>query len=612
MNGLASNDLPDLAPHAAEVSKVDLEARVRTEQVRVLYQQLPYSIVGTAIASVFLAAVMWNMVPGNAVVGWLVCMAANQLWRLVLYFQFKRLTLSGPDVERWAQYWAAGALISGVLWGGAGFLFFIPGAPVYQAFLIVLIFGVVAAAVLLIGIHMPSFYGFVVPALLPIVVRNVIEGDPSHFVLAFIAAVTTAAILSFGRNYNRALIESLRNRFENEALARALAHRNENLERARVAADAARREAEIANRSKTQFFAAASHDLRQPLHALGLFAAALADKVHDPEVQQVVHSINESVDALEGLFNELLDISKIDAGVIKANPVHFELAPLLERVRLDAQPEALERGLELRVARTRRFAFSDPVLVERILRNLVANALRYTWQGGIVVGARRRGTDLSLEVWDTGIGIEASEHDRIFEEFYQVGNPERNSRKGLGLGLSIVRRLAGLLGSVVTVSSVRGRGSVFRLRIPLGRAPQGAPPQTDGAAPRPGDLSGRLVVVVEDETAVLRGMETLLAGWGAAVVACSSLAEVADRARRLERAPDLVIADYRLREGHIGTQAIASLRERFRAAIPAIIVSGSTTPAHHAEAQAIGAHLLLKPVMPAKLRALIHYTLKAG
>lgn len=610
MNTVAARDLPDLAARTAEVSRADLEERVRAEQVRILYQQLPYSIVGTVIATVFLAAVMWGTVPRNAVLGWLVCMGANQLWRLVLYFQFNRLNVSGPDIERWAQYWAAGSLISGVLWGGAGFLFFVAGAPVYQAFLIVLIFGVVAAAVLLTGIHMPSFYGFVVPALLPIVVRNVIEGDPANFVLAFIAAVTAVAILSFGRNYNRALIESLRNRFENEALARALAHQNDELERARVAADAARTEAEIANRSKTQFFAAASHDLRQPLHAMGLFAAALAEKVRDPEVQQVVQSINASVDALEGLFNELLDISKIDAGVVKANPVHFELAPLLERVRLDAEPEALERGLELRVARTRRFAFSDPVLVERILRNLVANALRYTWQGGIVVGARRRGTDLSLEVWDTGVGIEAGERERIFEEFYQVGNPERNSRKGLGLGLSIVRRLAGLLGSVVTVSSVRGRGSVFRLRIPLGRAPQAAPAEAGHSQPRPGDLSGRLIVVVEDEIAVLRGMEVLLAGWGAAVVACHSLPEVVDRARELARAPDLVIADYRLREGNIGTQAINALRERFGAAIPAIIVSGSTTPVHLAEAQAIDAHLLLKPVMPAKLRSLIHYKLK--
>jgi signal transduction histidine kinase len=612
VNTLAAQDLPQFGSNAAEVSPAVLAERVRAEQVRILYQQLPYSIVGTLIAVVFLAAVMWDIAPRNAIVGWLVCMGANQLWRLVLYYRFQRLRVPAHDVERWAQYWAAGSLISGVLWGGAGFLFFVPGSPVHQAFLIVLIFGVVAAAVLLIGMHMPSFYGFVVPALVPIVVRNLIEGGAGHFVLAFIAAVTTVAILSFGRNYNRALMESLRNRFENEALARALAHQNDELEQARASAERARTEAEIANRSKTQFFAAASHDLRQPLHAMGLFAAALSDKVRDPGVQEVVQSINASVEALEGLFTELLDISKIDAGIVKANPVHFELASLLERLRMDFEPEASERGLQLRVARTRLFAFSDPVLVERILRNLIANALRYTWQGGIVVGARRRGRDVSLEVWDTGVGIDPEEQNRIFEEFYQIGNPERNSRKGLGLGLSIVKRLASLLGSGVTVRSVRGRGSVFRVRVPLGRQPEAAL----AAAPRtptdPGDLAGRVVVVVEDEPAVLQGMEVLLQGWGATVIACSSLAEVLDRAGELGAAPHLIIADYRLREGGVGTLAIAQLRERFRAQIPAIIVSGSTTPAHLEEAKAINAHLLLKPVMPAKLRALINFKLKGA
>jgi signal transduction histidine kinase/CheY-like chemotaxis protein len=590
----------------------ELTERVRREQVRILYEQLPYSITGTVIAVVFLAALMWDVAGRNAIIGWVLCMAANQIWRAALYFQFRGRRIDSPDVDRWAQYWAAGSLISGCLWGAASFLFFVIDSPAHQAFLIVLLFGVVAAAVLLIGIHMPSFYGFVVPALLPIVLRNLIEGGAAHYVLAFVATVTTLAIISFGRNYNRTLIESLRNRFENEALANRLVQQNLELERAKEAADAARNDAEIANRSKTQFFAAASHDLRQPLHALSLFAAALADKVHDPEVQQVVHSINASVDALEGLFNELLDISKIDAGVIKPALSHFALAPLLERMRMDFEPEAFERRLALRVVPTRLYVHSDPVLLERILRNLISNALRYTWQGGLVVGARRRDGAASIEVWDTGIGIEPDERERVFEEFYQIGNPERNSRKGLGLGLSIVKRLANLLGAPVGMDSVRGRGSVFRVRVPIGRKPDVAPAAGRASRGVPGDLAERVIVVVEDEPTVLQGMEVLLKGWGASVVACSAVSEVLDRAAALEDAPDLIIADYRLREGSLGTDAIGALRARFGAAIPAIIVSGSTTPAHLEEARALDAHLLLKPVMPAKLRSLINFKLKSA
>jgi signal transduction histidine kinase/CheY-like chemotaxis protein len=598
--------------HRTVSPAADLDERVRREQVHILYDQLPYSITGTGIAALFLAALMWDITSRKAILGWLACMAANQVWRLALYFRLRSLKLGAHDVDRLGQYWAAGSLISGCLWGAASFLFFVPESPAHQAFLIVLLFGVVAAAVLLNGIHMPSFYGFVAPALVPIVLRNVIEGGTAHLILAFVVSVTTLSILSFGRKYNRTLTESLRNRFENEALAGRLVRQNLELERARQAAEEARSEAEIAIRSKTQFFAAASHDLRQPLHAMGLFAAALSDRVNDPEVQQVVHSINASVDALESLFNELLDISKIDAGAIKPAMAHFALAPLLERVRMDFEPEAFERRLALRVVPTRHYVYSDPVLLERILRNLVANALRYTWQGGVVVGARRRGRGASIEVWDTGVGIDPAERERVFEEFYQIGDPERSSRRGLGLGLSIVKRLANLTGASVSVNSVRGRGSVFRVLVPLGRTPELAPFGPHASRLEPGDLSDRVIVVVEDEPAVLQGMELLLKGWGASVVACSAVPEVMERAAALEGAPDLIIADYRLRGGGVGTHAIGALRARFGAEIPAIIVSGSTTSAHLEEASAMNAHLLLKPVMPAKLRSLINFKLKGA
>jgi CheY-like chemotaxis protein len=342
---------------------------------------------------------------------------------------------------------------------------------------------------------------------------------------------------------------------------------------------------------------------------MGLFAAALTEKVRDPEVLHVVNSINASVDALEGLFNELLDISKIDSGVLKANPTHFELGAMLDRLRMDFEPEAFERGLALRIVPTTVYLFSDPVLVERILRNLVSNAIRYTKTGGVLVGTRRRGRDVSLEVWDTGIGIPADQQARVFEEFYQLANPERNSKKGLGLGLSIVKRLVNLLGAQVDLRSVPGRGSVFKVRLPLGVRPAPDPARKKKAATAPGDLSGRVIVVVEDEAAVLEGMRVLLEGWGAEVVAGASIRETMAGVEPLARAPDLIVADYGLRDGNVGTQAIAALRERFKSQIPAIIVSGSTTAAHVDEAKAIDAHLLLKPVMPAKLRTLIHFKL---
>ena len=252
----------------------------------------------------------------------------------------------------------------------------------------------------------------------------------------------------------------------------------------KLVSDAARHEAEVANRAKTQFFAAASHDLRQPLHAMGLFAEALRQRVHQgvnqPEVAQLVNSINESVDALEGLFSELLDITRIDSGGVAVNAQAFEVSDILRKLRLHFEPNAFEKGLALRLRGGQRVVHADPLLVERVLRNLVSNAIRYTHDGSVLVATRARGQRVLLQVWDTGPGIGEHERGRIFDEFYQVGggaaaSPEQ--RKGLGLGLAIVKRLAALMQAPLSMHSRPGHGSVFTLELPRGarRAPRLCP-----------------------------------------------------------------------------------------------------------------------------------------
>ncbi len=588
------------------------DERVRAAQVSLLYGQVPAMIVGLLVALGLLVWTMWEVVSPQIIWGWGACLVIYLAWRVLLYVGYRRTTIAPAELERWINLWALGSLVSGCLWGAATLLMWVPGSLVHQAFLVGLVFALTSSGVMLLGAHLPSFYGFMLPALVPLLVRNVVEGGAMNFTLAALTAAAAIAILSYGHRYNRVILDSWRHMFENEAMAAQLKGQNAEIDKARATAEAARNQAEIANRSKTQFFAAASHDLRQPLHALGLFAAALSERVHDPEVLRVVNSINASVEALETLFNELLDISKIDAGVIKATPASFTVQSLFDRLRMDLEAEAFEKGLRLRFVPATAYVFTDQVLSERILRNLISNALRYTRAGGVLVGARRRGDSVSLEVWDTGVGIPPDQVERVFEEFYQIGNPERNSKKGLGLGLSIVKRLVNLLGAAVTVQSRPGRGSVFRVRVPAGvpPAPQATPRRS--AAPLATDLTGTRVLVVEDESAVLEGMKVLLEGWGAEVFACGATAEAVDATARLLGGPDLLIVDYRLREGATGTQAIRALRERFGREIPAIIVSGSTTPIHMEEARAMNAHMLLKPVMPAKLRTLIAFKLKEG
>jgi signal transduction histidine kinase/CheY-like chemotaxis protein len=370
---------------------------------------------------------------------------------------------------------------------------------------------------------------------------------------------------------------------------------------------AAKEGAEAANRAKSSFLAAASHDLRQPLHALGMFSQALTERTRDADDQLLAQRITTSVAALEDLFSALLDVSKLDAGVIVAQPCDFAIRPLLDRLAEECLPELLERGLKLGIVCGDAVIRSDPVLIERILRNLVANALRYTQCGGIVIGCRRRGSTYSLEVWDSGPGIAAAQRARIFEEFYQIGNPGRDRTRGLGLGLAIVRRLAELLGHAIDVQSREGRGSVFRVRAPAGN-PQAVVTHEAPALVK-GTLAGRRILVVDDEAEVRDATVGLLSEWGCIVVATAD-ASSAQRAYAGRIGPEAMLVDFRLGDGIDGLETIAVLRRAFGSATPAVLVSGESGTLELSRIQASGMALLHKPLPPARLRSLLAHLLR--
>ena len=277
---------------------------------------------------------------------------------------------------------------------------------------------------------------------------------------------------------------------------------------------------------------------------------------------------------------------------------------------------AFEKGLSLRLRGGERHVFADPLLVERILRNLVSNAIRYTNDGGVLVSARLRGEGIALQVWDSGVGIRRHEQPRIFEEFYQVADDAppltAHQRKGMGLGLAIVQRLAALMQAPLALSSVPGRGTVFTLLLPAGKAPRVEPPSISGVRTLGLTLDRRLIVVVEDDPAINAGLQVLLKSWGASVVAFETFDACAHWCASSDPqlpAPELMIVDFRLESGHDGIEVIRLLRRRFGEALPAIVVTGSMMSNHEAHAQTERFHLLMKPVVPQKLRAMIAFKL---
>jgi len=362
-------------------------------------------------------------------------------------------------------------------------------------------------------------------------------------------------------------------------------------------------EAERANAAKTRFLAAASHDLRQPLHALGLFASRLAQVPNTPEAQPLVANVNASVAALQDLLDTLLDISRLDAGLIVPKPRDFALNELFARLRLEFADTAANRGLDLRLRGCDVWLHTDPQLLRRILNNFVANALRYTSRGGVLLACRQRAGKVVIEVWDTGIGIEARHLQDIFSEYVQLANPERSREKGLGLGLAICDRLSQLMKLPVGVRSVPGRGSVFRVEVPLGQA-RTIEPEAPASAAR---LDGT-VVIVEDDADAAAGLAELLRSWGCRAIQAPSAFEALQRCEDGGVVPDIAICDFHLPGDEDGIAAGFALRRRF-GPLPVLLLTADVNDKLIVGAARRNFALLTKPARPGKLRALVQQML---
>ncbi len=557
---------------------------VAAEQVRIQYRNMPTAFIANAFVSAILCFTLRNSVPAGTLTGWL---AAEYLWVFTRYLQwraFGRVQPAATQISRWRLQTWLGSAINGLIYGVGGIILFVPGSLSSQFLLLIVEFGMGSGAVFASASSLPSFLLYFYPAMFLSTLPFFAAGDTVHVTLAIMMLMFMAATTHFAIGISRSIRNAVTLRFENLDLIEEL------------------RETSAA---KSRFLASASHDLRQPLHALGFFVDALPEHTA-PAGMPVVDNIKRSLAAMEDLFNALLDVSRLDAGVVETHTATVPVAPLLERVRFEFEPQARQKGLSLTIMPTRALVHSDPALLERIVRNFVSNAVRYTDQGGIVIGCRRRGPKVRIDVLDSGRGIPADQHHAIFQEFCQLDNPERDRRNGLGLGLAIVERVAKLLNHAIELRSIVGRGSRFSVAVPHGRAED-----LVAASPEPiqplldSDVAGTLVLLIDDELTVREGMQDQMRRWRCEVISAGSGDEIIAKTADLQQPPDLIVSDYRLRGDENGIRLVARLREEFNAEIPALIVTGDTGPDRLREARASGLHILHKPVNPARLRALI-------
>lgn len=537
--------------------------------------------------------VFHGVVSTLALNSWVSAVAVLTALRLVDWWRFRRadFSLRGRD---WLRHATTASLIGGILWGLGSLFLFPPGQITYQFTFMIILVMMAIAAMFSYAPHYPTYIAYFVPSVIPGVVVLELTGSRPQEGMGLGMLLLMAVVLLSLNTYNRMFVESMRLRLQKLDLVAQLTAQKD--------------VAEAANLAKSRFLAAASHDLRQPIHALNLYLGAFGQMELPRRADIMLGKVRQCAQIMDVLFRTLLDISELDAGAVRPQIGAFPLAPLFARARLEFEPQARAKGLELRVKPCAEHVRSDPVLIERILRNLISNAIRYTERGRIVVGCRPQGSSVRICVYDTGIGIAPHDQALVFEEFYQVSNRERDRSKGLGLGLAIVDRLTRLLEAPLVLRSNPGRGSLFAFA--LARAEEVAPPRVH-MAPRGNDsrnLAGTFVVVVDDEELILDAAQNLLEQWGCTVVTAVSRLQALERLAGSPRPPDVIICDYRLRDQETGIVVVEAIRNEFNGDIPALLLTGETDPAQIRQISASGVAVLHKPLREDELSDAI-YTL---
>ena len=564
-----------------------LDKRILNEQVEsLLVTSQSVFFAGYLLAVAFTALFYWKT-KQPSILAWLLLLNIWQIIRMRASRKYARTPVKLRNPEQAARGYCYGNAVTSTFWGLMPWLFFPHGDITLTSIMVLVLMGIVSGGLGSVSPYRLAVFCLVLPVLTGLSTALLWQGDIVHIFLGLCALAYMALNLQLGLEQNRLINEALRARYENEALAHRLAEQVKIVERASL--------------EKTRFFASASHDLRQPLHSLGLFGSTILSKLKDTPDEVLASNLMQCVDALEASFSSMLDVSKLDAGVVQVNTQKISLGDLFRRLQTSFGRQAESQGLSLRFKPGNKWVLTDSALLERLLGNLIHNSLKFTQLGGVVVLARTRGQHISIEVWDTGSGMDMQELPRIFDEFYQLGNRERDRSMGLGMGLAIVRRLSNLMAIPLEVKSRPRIGTVFKLMLPSVQPPKEfthIPLRYTNSATL-NALAGLRILVVDDEENVRVSTAASLSLYGIHIEVADGIQRACDIAEQLEKEGlplDVVISDFRLRNNEDGIALVERIRALLGRKLPALLVTGDTAPERVRQAQQSGLCALYKPV----------------
>ena len=578
-------------------SKKGISKSAAVEQYKLLMQHLPRIIGASTATYCIVVYYLSTKTKSESIFLLLGLFLILSTFRTLSYLKHRRIPVNVENLKSRQNLMAFYSLASGSLWGCLSLLGISADDPATGLFIIMVLTGMVASATASLS-HVPKLFAlFVLPTMLPAAIKySMLETNPSIWVSILIVLYLLVSY-RFSKDIMKSALQGITLKFENSDLV-------ENLTSEKLRAESALKQAEQSNFAKSKFLAAASHDLRQPLHALRLFTATLESQNKDNENSSLANNIGKSVTALEGLFEALLDISKLDAGIVKQKEQDFDLQTMLDRLSIGYGERASEKGIVFNAEYNQNFVHTDPILLERVIDNLVLNAIRYTDTGTVSLGTRASDAAVTISIIDTGRGIPTDKQTEVFEEFVQLTNPERDRSKGLGLGLSIVKRITELLNITFTLTSNPDTGTTVELTIPSGNAVYPSLPD-DELSPIDQHLGALFVVVIDDEEQARLAMTLLLEQWGCTVLSAADVEDALIALEEYEYEPNAIIADYRLRENQTGIQAIEAIRSHLGVNIDAIIVTGDVERTKLIDINEHGFTSLNKPCDPVQLRTFL-------
>ncbi len=571
--------------------------RIYSDAIEFLYHLEPLIFIILPLFSAILCWGLWNSVNHTELVIWQISVVLITLVRYILYRLYFKFNPNRHPLP-WAYYHIAHSIILGLIWAYASYIFLEQSSNYGHILWLVAIMGSLVSAMPFLAYWYPSFLAYSLPTALSMPIILFSYDTPEYQALSILAFMDCIFILLIAYRAHFFIIDSIKLRMQNTDLVKRLEKEKENAERS--------------DRSKSQFLAAASHDLRQPLQALNLYLDALGSRLNNQEQYEILGKLQQSEQALSCLLNALLDVSKLDTANLSFQKKPLSCQELMFNLSTELIPQFEAKGIQFRLRVCHAFVYSDPTALTRIIRNLLKNALRYTQQGSVLFAARCRPQYVEFQIWDTGVGIPKDKQTEIFDDFVQLHNYERHQNQGLGLGLSIVKRLSVLLDHPITLRSKVNKGSVFSVQVPISKIPINTTipnKTTQESATVVQSLSntvqGKTLVLIEDQEEVLQATVVLLESWGYSVVSAHDLEGIMAKINQYSIYPDAIISDYRLAPPTTGIDVIEHLHEFYEDNIPAIIITGDTSPEMLTTFKIANIPILHKPIQVARLRTFL-------